>query len=166
MSVIFREQGSEGLVQYLRSAPRQVRGHLLDTMTAGAARLSGMIKDNLSGALLSVKTGRLRSSVYARVYATDKKVTLSFGTRGTLPYAAIQEFGGVTRPHEILPSKARVLAWATDGKQRFAERVQHPGSRIRGVAYIRSAAAEMLPQLEEDIREATERALLMEFYSS
>ncbi len=165
MSVTFREKGSEGLVQYLRTAPTKVRAQVTDQMNRDAAVLSGMIKDNLSGVLLQVKTGRLRASIYARVYVSDKKVTLSFGTRGDVPYAYIQEYGGVVPAMRIVPTKGEALRFLLGGKEVFARSVQRPAINIPAAAYIRTAAQEFMPQFEENVREATTRALRMEFYS-
>lgn len=43
------------------------------------------------------------------------------------PIAALHHDG--TRPHEIVPRRARLLRWAKAGVVYFATRVQHPGTR-------------------------------------
>jgi hypothetical protein len=48
------------------------------------------------------------------------------GPSGDVKYAAIQEFGGAFPPHEIVPSKAKALAFVLGGKQVFAAQVTLP----------------------------------------
>lgn len=70
-----------------------------------------------------VDTGRLRASI------TPDVVSATEGYVGTnVAYAAAVEYG--TRPHEIRPRKARVLAWKDrkSGELRFARKVNHPGT--------------------------------------
>lgn len=54
-------------------------------------------------------------------------------------YAAIHEFGGVTRPHEIRPRRGRALRFAAGGRMVFARLVRHPGSRVPARPYLRPA---------------------------
>lgn len=58
-----------------------------------------------------------------------------FAEVGTnVPYAAIHQFGGKTRPHVIRPKKANgVLAWPIAN---FARYVNHPGSDIPARPYL------------------------------
>lgn len=63
-----------------------------------------------------VKTGALRQSIR---YA-DGKIT-------AIGYANFVAHG--TRPHEIAPRSARVLAFQAGGQMVFARRVMHPGTR-------------------------------------
>jgi phage gpG-like protein len=77
-------------------------------------------------------------------------------------YAAIQEYGGKTSAHEILPVKAQALAFVIGGVQRFARRVEHPGSLIPERSYLRSSLEDMkgeiLAALAEAATETWERA--------
>ena len=140
MSVIFRIQGGDELVQRLNAFPAEFQAALINKMENAASEISQYLKgDLLSGGLLEARSGRLRASTYARVYASLSRVTLSVGSRGDVPYAGIQEYGGTTGPHDITPSKANVLAFMQGGKLRFARLVQHPGSNISAKAYLRTA---------------------------
>ena len=85
--------------------------------------------DNLDGARLQARTGTLKASVLDELALTDDGISVSLETSG-VPYAAIQEYGGVTSAHDILPVKARALAFAGAGGTVFARRVHHPGSVI------------------------------------
>jgi phage gpG-like protein len=57
------------------------------------------------------------------------------------PYAAIHEYGGKTKPHEIRPRrKGGVLRFVLpNGTVVFARSVQHPGSKIKEKRYLRDA---------------------------
>ena len=79
-----------------------------------------------------------------------------------MKYAAIQEYGGKTSAHEILPVKAQALAFVIGGGQLFARRVEHPGSLIPERSYLRSSLEDMqreiLAALAEAATETWERA--------
>ena len=79
-----------------------------------------------------------------------------------MKYAAIQEYGGKTSAHEILPVKGDVLAFVVGGGQHFARRVEHPGSLIPERSYLRSSLDDMkdeiLAALADAAAEAWERA--------
>ena len=51
---------------------------------------------------------------------------MTIATNGDVKYAAIHEFGGVVPLHEIVPDKAKALAFLLGGKQAFAARVNLP----------------------------------------
>jgi hypothetical protein len=69
--------------------------------------------------------GRLRSSIGARRTATATDVVLTFTS--SAPYTPFV-IGG-TKPHEIVPRRASVLAWEGPNGPTFAARVNHPGTR-------------------------------------
>ncbi|WP_028536161.1 phage virion morphogenesis protein [Paludibacterium yongneupense] len=66
------------------------------------------------------RSGRLAASI-SQAASTD---TAEVGTN--VVYAAIQNFGGETKPHVIEAKNAKALAF----NGRFAKRVNHPGSKI------------------------------------
>ena len=76
------------------------------------------------------------------VAADGDTIVATVGSLGDLKYAAIQEYGGKTSAHEILPDKAKALAFAAGGAMRFATRVEHPGSTIPGRSYLRATLEE------------------------
>ncbi len=69
-------------------------------------------------------------------------------------YAAIYEFGGTIPPHQIIPDKAGALAFAIDGKQVFATRVNLPAVTMPERSYLRSSLAEMADEIREGLTEA------------
>ncbi len=124
--------------------PAALQAALGAKATELAAALADLVKsDKLSGAVLNARSGALSDSIAASVTADPDGFVASVGSEGDVKYAAIQEYGGKTSAHEILPAKADVLAFVTADGQHFARRVEHPGSLIPERSYLRSALADM-----------------------
>ena len=104
----------------------------------------------------------MEASIAAKASADGESVVASVGSVGDVKYAAIQEYGGKTGAHEILPSKAKALAFVVGGALRFARKVEHPGSLIPERSYLRSSLDEMsgaiVAALADEATEAWERA--------
>lgn len=88
----------------------------------------------------------------------------------SLPWAAIQESGGKTRPHTIVPSAASVLSFLMPSMMGFsggpkasafvfAKRVNHPGSNIPERTYMRLALVQMRAPFEGGIREMVDTSI-------
>ena len=86
-------------------------------------------------------------------------VSVRIGTSGDVKYAAIQEFGGTIPPHEIVPDKAKALAFAIGGKQVFAARVNLPAVTMPERSYLRSSLAEMAEEIAEGLSQAVVEAI-------
>ena len=113
-----------------------------------AAALADLVKnDKLSGGVLNTRSGALGDSIAASVTADADGVLASVGSEGDVKYAAIQEYGGKTSAHEILPAKGNVLAFVVGDAQHFARRVEHPGSAIPERSYLRSALDDMKDEI-------------------
>jgi phage gpG-like protein len=113
-----------------------------------AAALADLVKDNkLSGAVLNAGSGALRDSIAASVTADADGVLALVASEGDVKYAAIQEYGGKTSAHEILPVKGDVLAFVAGNGQHFARRVEHPGSVIPERSYLRSSLEDMKDEI-------------------
>ncbi len=122
---------------------------------AVADRLLDLVEDKLSGAVLQSRTGALAASVTVEGPSLDgASVVTTLGAGGELKYAAIQEYGGVTAPHQILPSRAKALAFVAGGAQVFAGGVHHPGSHLPERSYLRSSLGELAPAIEAGIKAA------------
>ena len=90
-------------------------------------------------ALVPVKTGNLRRTIRVGQITSTSARILAGGQR-EVGYAAAVEFG--TKPHVIVPRKAKVLAWGGNRRlsgtlrsgskpEFFAMKVNHPGSRAK-----------------------------------
>lgn len=69
-------------------------------------------------------------------------------------YARIQELGGTTRPHVILPKYGKYLLFWGKAGWTFAKRVNHPGSKIPARPYLRPALTLATPLIREEVRQA------------
>jgi phage gpG-like protein len=132
-------------------------------LAAKAAELASALadrvrNDKLSGGVLNVRSGALRESIAADVSASGDGVSATVGSNG-VKYAAIQEYGGKTAAHEILPAKAQALAFVVNGALRFARRVEHPGSVIPERSYLRSTLDEMSDTIVAALADAAAESL-------
>ncbi|HXQ46428.1 MAG TPA: hypothetical protein VN806_07420 [Caulobacteraceae bacterium] len=125
-----------------------------------ADQLLGLVRQKLGGAVLKPRSGALAASIAVSGPAiTDDVVVTTLFSAGELKYAAIQEYGGVTAPHQILPSHAKALAFVVGGEAVFARVVHHPGSHIPERSYLRSSLAEMAGQIETEMKAAAIEAM-------
>ena len=147
--------GVDTLDAKLSDLPAAVLAAVAATSAALADQLLTLVHAKLSGDVLQPRTGALAASigVDGPSIQGDRVVTRLFAG-GDLKYAAIQEYGGVTSPHEILPVRAKALAFMTGGEQVFAKVVHHPGSHIPERSYLRSSLAEMAAQIDAEMKSA------------
>lgn len=122
--------------------------------SAGAEKIRSLVKQevnsfardvwaevtrNLSNKVLKRQTGRLATSIRSNVEQTSDGYIVRVGS--DVPYAAIHEFGGRTKPHDIRPKKGTSLFFKVGGSDVFAKVVHHPGSVIPERPYFRPAIA-------------------------
>ncbi|MGD0722257.1 MAG: hypothetical protein ABR970_14560 [Roseiarcus sp.] len=136
--------GADALDARLDAWPAALRAVLAQKVALLAAALADKVRtEKLSGGILNARTGALRESILAEAGAEGEMILARIGVVGEVKYAAIQEYGGKTAAHEIVPTKAAALAFVAGGALRFARRVEHPGSRIPERSYLRSSLSEM-----------------------
>jgi phage gpG-like protein len=143
----------------LAGMPDRVRQALSNKANVLAVALEAKIQQKLSGGVLNTRSGALASSIIAAVDESSAGVSVRVGTSGDVKYAAIQEFGGTIPPHEIVPDKAKALAFAIGGKQVFAARVNLPAVTIPERSYLRSSLAEMAGEIGGELSQAVVEAL-------
>ncbi len=140
--------GVEALDARLAALPADLQALLEDKSRNLADRLATKVRDEkLSGGVLQTRSGALKASIVANVTIEGGLLKASVGSVGDVKYAAIQEFGGRTPAHEILPNKGSVLAFFVGGAQHFARRVEHPGSTLPARAYLSSSLDEMRDEI-------------------
>ncbi|MGA2412661.1 MAG: phage virion morphogenesis protein [Candidatus Binataceae bacterium] len=149
---------NDGVSATLAAIPERLRDTLSSKATALAAELQAKIQQKLSGAVLNQKSGALARSIATTVDDSSANVSVSIAT-GDIPYAAIHEFGGVIPPHQIVPDKAKALAFILGGKQAFAARINLPAITMPERSYMRSSLAEMADEIREGLSEAVAEAL-------
>jgi phage gpG-like protein len=130
----------------LRGLPEELRKGLRVVIVRGTQELASLVRANLSGKVLNVRSGRLIGSIKSELHETESAILGTVYTDG-VPYAAIHEYGGKTAAHDIYPRNARALHFWVGGKEVFASHVHHPGSVIPERSYMRSALAELRSRL-------------------
>ena len=152
--------GADDLSARLADMPAAVRAALQAKAADLAERLRRhVVDDKLSGQVLQTRTGALKASIAAEVSDDAGQVLVRVFSSGDVKYAAIQEYGGVTAPHDIVPDKAKALAFVLHGGAVFAKRVHHPGSRIPARSYLRSSLADMAGQIIAEFKDAAIAAM-------
>lgn len=152
--------GATELVARLDAMPDTVRALVQAKVQALAIKLQALIvRDKLSGQVLKVQTGALRRSIHEVVETNGDSVVGRVFSSGDVKYAAIQEYGGTTPPHDILPKKADALAFMAGGKLTFAKIVHHPGSHIPAHSFMRGSLAEMAPEITMELKSAVIRGM-------
>ena len=147
--------GADALSARFSTLPAAVQAALRAKAGELAQRLQAhVVQDKLSGQVLQIKSGALRASIAAAVDVDGDKVRARVFSSGDVKYAAIQEYGGHTSPHEILPNKGKALAFVIGGKPVFATMVHHPGSQIPARSYLRSSLADMAGQIAVELKSA------------
>lgn len=134
-------------------------GEQMDAALARGLQKAGFVvqrraQQNLTGRMLRVQTGRLRSSLTVLVGRGPGGPEVLVGTN--VRYGAVHEFGAP--PYEIRPRRRKVLRFLSRGAVVFARRVQHPGHRAR--RWLRTAGEESRTEIERAIRGELAAALL------
>jgi phage gpG-like protein len=147
--------GAEALQARLDGLPSAVVAAIAAKSTALADQLRALVQSKLASGALHSRTGALAASVIVDGPRIEgDRVVVSVSAGGDLKYAAIQEYGGVTSPHEILPSRAKALAFLAGGGEAFAKVVHHPGSRIPARRYLASSMAEIAAEIDAGLKSA------------
>lgn len=115
---------------------------LYEGLRDSALHVESRLKENISGSILKVRSGRLRSSIASIVISEDKglKAIIGSGVRqgNRLPYANIHETGGT-----ITPRLARWLTIPLDaaktaaGVQRFTAKDVMAGATKYSGSFVR-----------------------------
>jgi phage gpG-like protein len=149
----------DGVSTLLEAMPQRLRDALSSKANVLAAELRGRIQQKLAGEVLNARTGALARAIVTTTDDSSTNVSVTIGTCGDIKYAAIHEFGGTIPPHQIVPDKARALAFAVGGKQVFAMRVNLPAIAMPKRPYLRSSLAEMADEIKAGLSEAVVEAL-------
>jgi hypothetical protein len=156
-----RITGTNRLVARLEALSNDAHARVADAMLNETIALQDEILSRMAE-LFANAGGKMRDALDSNVSDNGQQITGTVSAAG-LPYLAIQEFGGVTRPHEIFPVNAQALAFLWNGvpvavkqyqsgkayfKQGgdtggmfFAKHVSHPGSHMPERSYMRAALA-------------------------
>jgi phage gpG-like protein len=144
----------DGASAALADLPERLRDALAATASTLAAELEAKVQQKLAGGVLNARTGALARSIVTTIEQSAAGVSVTIGSDGDVKYAAIHEFGGVIPPHEIVPDKARALAFLIGGKQAFATRVNLPAVTMPERSYLRASLAEMADEIADAMTDA------------
>ena len=133
--------------------PEAIGAAIRDELAALSEDLADAARRNLSGAVLNQRSGALYNAVRANFSADPLTARVSIDD--SVPYAAIQEYGGQTSPHDIVAGAAKALAFAGPGGTQLFHSVHHPGSKIPERSYLGSALADMTNDIVERLTRAT-----------
>jgi phage gpG-like protein len=142
----------------LAAMPERIRDALVAKSNALAAALQQKIQQKLVGEALQTRSGALAASIVASIAEEPQSIAVRIASTD-VKYAAIHEFGGTIPPHQIVPDKAKALAFVVGGKQVFAARVQIPAVTMPARSYMRSSLAEMAEAIREELGDAIGDAL-------
>lgn len=134
---------------------------LAERLSREIERLGGVLRERierkLSGEVLQRRSGRLLGSLTVTAERVGLGASVTVGSDAA--YAAIHEYGGTLPARAVLPQSARALAFPWRGQQRFFKRVQLPAVTMPERSFMRSALAEMLPEIRAAIEAAAAEAL-------
>ena len=147
LDVSLNDTASEALA----AMPERIRAALAAKAGTLAAELWARIQQKLSGDVLIMKSGALAGSIGVTIEESSAGVAVRLATSPDVKYAAIHEFGGTIPPHQIVPDKARTLAFLVGGKQAFAARVMLPAVTMPERSYMRSSLAEMADEIRDEL---------------
>jgi hypothetical protein len=102
---------------------------------------------------LKTPTGQLKGATRGFV-RPEGEGSVTAGLQNDKVYAAIQEFGGMTKPHDITPRRKKALAWP-GMKGGPVRKVHHPGSKIPPHRFLsvplRIAGTDMLDAIRREV---------------
>ena len=135
----------------LSGIPQKMHAALVRKTTVLRLELEAKVK-----AAAPVKTGALRRGVFSDQTDTATSVEGRVAESADVPYAKWVNDG--TSAHDILPSKAKALAFVVGGKQVFAKIVHHPGTKAN--PYMTGTFQAMRPEIVEGYRQVAKEAHL------
>ncbi|HEV2263738.1 MAG TPA: hypothetical protein VGR79_04315 [Stellaceae bacterium] len=128
----------------LRALPQDMASRLAGIVATLAQRLYDRVEDNLSGAVLQRRSGRLAGAINQTVDGLTASVGFD---PAAVPYGAAQEFGADLRAHLIAVKNVRALSFVVAGKRVFAKHVMFPGAHLPERSFLRSALSDLAPDI-------------------
>ena len=114
--------------------------------------LEGLLRRFADRVVEAARSKALKRSGYLASQISSVVEKDSAAIYAKAPYSAYVEFG--TRPHLILPKRARALRFEVDGEVVFARRVHHPGTQPQ--PFLFPAVYEAIPELIEGLKSLVE----------
>ena len=144
--------GSEAAVARFQGFPNKLREQLKAGVGRAALLVQIQTKEaKLSGQVLNVRTGRLRRSINVKTSETATAVSASVGTN--VAYARVHEYG-----FQGTVSVREHLATSKLGNK-FTVRGHNRNVNVPEKSFLRSALADMAPQIRVEFEQAIQRAM-------
>jgi phage gpG-like protein len=143
----------------LRSIAPKARAAANAVIADTAAALSGSVRHNIAAAGLHDGSGTLARSIRLSITDDGEGTTARVYTDASIAYARIQEYGGRISMPEIVPEKAKALAFEYAGKLVFAEHVKAHDVTIPARPFMRPSLADITPTFQDGLRAAIAEAL-------
>ncbi|HTC62449.1 MAG TPA: hypothetical protein VK709_06370 [Candidatus Saccharimonadales bacterium] len=155
----FSSSKLDGWREELQAKASRLHEVLFQKVQSLTYMLETKVKAKLSGEVLGVKSGVLRSSVRATTTTDGRTIlgTVSAGKGPSHSYAMIHTLGH-EGAYRIMASKARVLAFQTSVKEKaFAQFVTHPP--IPAKPFMSDTLNESREQIRNELAQAVADAL-------
>jgi phage gpG-like protein len=147
--------------------PAAIQANILTALKIGMKNAEDKtIKSYLTGPRperLGVVSGMLRRSIRGTAEPGSSPGIFAEGVLGStdVPYAAIHEFGGKTKPHTIVPKDPKgflVFFWERKGRWVKKKSVNHPGSYVPARPYLLPGLAMTMYRIRNLMQAAIEKA--------
>lgn len=154
MNITTEVTGVTDIVGFIQDLPERIRAEGMHRMENVVFDVTDhVLNEKLSGQVLNRVSGKLAGGVYGEVHDLNPQIVGEIGVDG-VPYARIQEEGGTTPAHEIIPSAAKALSFMwLDGERWFFAKVNHPGSVMPARSYLRSSLMDLKDQIIEELQQ-------------
>ena len=141
--------GDKSLIERLgRVAPAMKKEVDATVMKLGFELQARVQTQKLTGQVLHVRTGRLKSSITQRFESTAEMATSIVGTN--VSYGVMWEKG--IAAHDVVPVKAKALRFEIGGQIFFRKKVHIPAQAAR--PFLEPALQEMRPQIVDELQKA------------
>ena len=165
MALGLQLKGADELIVKLNGMPQAVHDKLVSTVYRLAIQLETLVKRKLSGEVLNVQTGALRSGIFNTVTDSGTKVTGKVAAPKNVPYAAIHEFGGVIHhpggTAYFIDSKSQLAVFVKNSDVRAAllPRTKPHDIVMPERSYLRSSLSDMREQIVADIKQSVMQSI-------
>lgn len=101
---------------------------------------------------LNVRSGTLLNSVQKELdFTSPTEFEGRVGPSGNVPYAAIQNWGGIIPERFVAPRNKLALSWVSDGQRFFSKGHTLPSFEIKGVKYLEGAVEDVADKIEKEL---------------
>jgi len=151
-------RGDTEVIARLSQTSPAVLTNLRRVVTILALQLELLVKQKLSGQVLNVRTGALRSGIFHDVTSTATSVKGKVASSRDVPYAGIHEFGGsINHPGGTAFFMKEGILQFVSNKSAIADRLPRTKPHVIPMperSYLRSSLNDMRAQIVTDMKAA------------